>query len=192
MIGVALYSCCDNVKHDVKWCLLAVNNHCGVLVMPILWRKEMSVDASTIDDDHKLLIDLINSFEAVINQNPTIAALDRHLLQLRHYSIEHFKREEALQRAVHYPFYQAHAREHSDLVNRLETIIAHRTAARSGRDLTVVSREILALLKEWLVEHILRTDLRMRPYVAQMKAHQRKMAALTDQGAEGVSLPPFP
>jgi len=34
--------------------------------------------------------------------------------------------------------------------------------------------------------------LRMRPYVAQMKAHQRKMAALTDQGAEGVSLPPFP
>ena len=77
------------------------------------------------------------------------------------------------------------------MVNRLETIIAHRSAARSGRDLTVVSREILALLKEWLVEHILRTDLRMRPYVAQMKAHQRKMAALMDQGGEG-ALPPSP
>jgi hemerythrin len=138
----------------------------------------MSVDDSVIDDDHKVLIDLVNAIEGAVNKKLTVAALDRSLMLLKHYALEHFKREEALQRAVHYPFYQAHACEHRDLVKRLEAIIAHRGAAQSGYEITVVAREILDLLKEWLIEHILHTDLRMRPYVAQMRPYRQRMTTL--------------
>ncbi len=155
--------------------------------MPIQWRKEMSVDSAAIDEDHRLLIDLVNAVETVIEQKTTVADLDRSLLRLRHYSLEHFKREEALQRSVHYPFHQAHAREHADLVNRLEAIIARRSAARSGRDMTLVAQEILVLLKEWLINHILHADLRMRPYVSQMKAHHQRLAALMEASGDGRS-----
>ncbi len=148
--------------------------------MAIQWRKEMSVDGSIIDEDHKALIDLVNAFEAIINQKPTMRALDQSLSRLMLYSVEHFKGEEELQRAVHYPFHQAHAREHYDLVKKLEAIIAHRGAAQSGYDITVVARETLELLKEWLVSHILHTDLRMRPYVAQMKPYRQSMTTLVE------------
>ena len=156
--------------------------------MAVHWRKEMSVDDSVIDEDHKLLICLVNDFETLINRKLTMVALDRSLTLLKHYAIEHFRREEGLQRAVQYPFYQAHACEHRDLIKKLDVIIAHRRTAESDYNLAVVAREILELLKEWLISHILHTDLRMKHYVARMKPYRQRMATLED--SRGVSQPP--
>ena len=149
--------------------------------MTINWRKEMAVDESVIDEDHKLLIEIVNTFEAAIDRKLAPETVDQGLKLLKHYTVEHFRREEELQRSVQYPFYDAHAREHRDVIKKLDGIIAHRRSAASRADIVDVAREILALLKDWLVNHIIQSDLRMRPYVAQMKAHHQAMRSLRQQ-----------
>ncbi|MEI6557347.1 MAG: bacteriohemerythrin [Rhodospirillaceae bacterium] len=146
--------------------------------MTIQWRKEMAVDDSVIDEDHKLLIEIVNTFEAAINRKLAADTIDQGLKLLKHYTVEHFRREEELQRSAQYPFFEAHAREHRDVIKKLDGIIAHRRTAANRADISVVAREIIDLLKDWLVHHIIQSDLRMRPYVAQMKAHRQTMRSL--------------
>jgi len=158
--------------------------------MTIQWRQEMAIDDSVIDEDHKLLIEIVNTFEVALSRKLAPETIDQGLKLLKHYALEHFKREEELQRAVQYPFFEAHSREHRDLVKKLGAIIAHRTAAHSKIDMADVAKEILDLLKEWLVCHILQTDLRMRPYVAQMKPYRQKMGSL--RGRQSATAPCAP
>jgi len=157
--------------------------------MAIQWRQEMAIDDSVIDEDHKLLIEIVNTFEVALSRKLAPATVDQGLKLLKHYALEHFRREEELQRSVQFPFADAHAREHRDLVKKLGSIIAHRTAAHSRVDIADVTREILDLLKEWLVSHILQTDLRMRPYVAQMKPYRQKLGSLRSQSATAPCAP---
>ena len=149
--------------------------------MSIQWRKEMAVDESVIDEDHKLLIEIVNSFEAAISRKLAPETIDQGLKLLKHYTVEHFRREEELQRAAQYPFFDAHAREHRDVIKKLDNIVAHRRAAATRADISDVAKEIINLLKDWLVNHIIQSDLRMRPYVAQMKNHRQTMRSLKQQ-----------
>ena len=149
--------------------------------MSIQWRKEMAVDESVIDEDHKLLIEIVNSFEAAISRKLAPETIDQGLKLLKHYTVEHFRREEELQRAAQYPFFDAHAREHRDVIKKLDNIVAHRRAAATRADISDVAKEIINLLKDWLVNHIIQSDLRMRPYVAQMKNLRQTMRSLKQQ-----------
>ena len=157
--------------------------------MGIQCRQDMAIDESVIDEDHKLLIEIVNTFEVALTRKLAPQTVDHGLKLLRHYALEHFRREEELQRAVQYPFAEAHAREHRDLVKKLGAIIAHRTAAASKVDIAEVATEILDLLKEWLVCHILQTDLRMRPYVAEMKPYRQKLGSLRNHSAKAPCAP---
>jgi len=160
--------------------------------MTIQWRKEMTVDESVIDEDHKLLIEIVNTFEVALGRKIAPETIDQGLKLLKHYAIEHFRREEELQRAVQYPFLDAHCREHRDLVKRLDAIATHRRAATTRGDIVEVATEIVTLIKEWLVHHILQTDLRMRPYVAAMKPHRQKMKSLGQHSATAPCAPAAP
>ena len=150
--------------------------------MTILWRREMAVDGSVIDEDHKLLIEFINSFELTLTRKPGPGDIERSLRVLKDYAAEHFGREEELQRVSQYPFYDAHAREHRDLIKKLDGIIDHHKMAASRSDVSTVTNELIGLLKDWLVHHIIQSDLRMRPYVEKMKGRCQTMPALKRTG----------
>jgi hemerythrin len=51
---------------------------------------------------------------------------------------------------------------------------------KSPEELKQMTKEIMALLREWLVGHIIQSDLRMRPYVEAMKPHLTRLRALRD------------
>ena len=146
--------------------------------MPIQWRKEMAVDEAIIDEDHRFLIDIVNKFEAAVSRKCDKATIDIGLKSLKHYSLEHFKREEDLQRAAQYTFCDAHSHEHRDLIKKLDAIIAHYRSASTGTDVESVSKELGELLRDWLVKHIIQSDLRMRPFVAKMKARRENMSPM--------------
>ena len=146
--------------------------------MSIQWRKEMAVDDSVIDEDHKLLIEIVNTFEAAISRKLAPETIDQGLKLLKHYTVEHFRREEELQRAAQYPFFVAHAHEHRDVIKKLDAIAAHRQSAATKADIAVVAKEVIDLLKDWLVHHIIQSDMRMRPYVAEMMIHRQSMRSL--------------
>jgi hemerythrin len=134
--------------------------------MAIEWRQAMSVDGGAIDEDHKRLIAIINGFERA---HATKWDLSTTLDDLKAYTLRHFRREEDLQREVGYPGAAAHKLEHDRLVVRLGEIIAEFEAA-SGGDLPTVAAHTSTLLADWLIQHIIRHDLALRPLLAARRA----------------------
>lgn len=132
----------------------------------------MSVGEQTIDADHKHLIDLINVFETAISGHIDHKKVARVLLGLVEYTGQHFAREEQVQLAIRYPFHDSHRRSHRDVLKQLSAIVHDYTLAPEGPGRDAMIRQLSGFLKEWLVDHIIQSDLRMKPYVVQMQRQQ--------------------
>lgn len=139
--------------------------------MPIQWREQLSIDGSVIDQDHQTLIAIINDFEATQTGPGEAATLERVLQQLQCYADAHFRREEALQHKVAYPYAQGHKQQHKLLLRNLEAARAEFAAATSGQDLATFRLHMCGFLHDWLLDHIVQNDLLMKPYVKAMAPH---------------------
>ena len=127
--------------------------------MPIEWRDRLSVGNDVVDDDHKALIEIINEYEhaLAIREDREVEEVFQRLLA---YAEEHFEREEALQKAIHFPERRRHKDEHMRLKWALRDI-HDRFLAQEYASLG----ELKALLRDWLIRHILEEDLKMTPYL---------------------------
>ncbi len=169
--------------------------------MAIQWRDEMAVDHDIIDDDHQTLIKIINMFCAATPNSANHSELRAIFDKLDHYSKVHFSREETLQRAAQYPYHEAHHHEHVDLIHTLADFGKQLDGlasvpsnpmceAQAGeqekspepekpmKNVAVIHAEIEVFLHHWLVDHIIKSDLRMKPYAAQMAPHALRMEPL--------------
>lgn len=137
--------------------------------MTIEWRPGMTIDNGAIDDDHRYLISLINDYECLMAEGFDQTAILKILDSLRYYTIYHFTREEATQRAVDYPSAESHAAEHKRLIDCVDYAIR-----LLSRDITSDRREeikgqVARLLQNWLISHILKHDVTMRPYARNIR-----------------------
>jgi hemerythrin len=146
--------------------------------MTITWRSQMSVDGGIIDHDHQVLIGIINEFIEGAAGTLTHAQLDAVLLKLGSYAATHFHREETLQLAIRYPYGEAHKREHETLVRDLGERRLRLAGADGRVDLAPVQRDIADFLRHWLVDHIIGSDLRMRPHAAALRQASRGFGKL--------------
>lgn len=141
--------------------------------MTITWRDAMNTGDPTIDADHQHLVDLINNFETAISgghiDHKRVA---RVLLGLVEYTGEHFKREEDIQLAARYPYHDSHRRSHRDVLKKLSLIVGEYTKTPNSPERDRMVRDLAGFLKEWLVDHIIQSDLRMKPYIQQMQAQK--------------------
>ncbi|WP_142850125.1 bacteriohemerythrin [Telmatospirillum sp. J64-1] len=134
--------------------------------MPITWRDALNVGEEDIDSDHRQLVEMINSFEKAIS-GPQIdhKAVARLILGLFQYTKDHFEREEALQRRIRYPYYESHCKAHRDVIRELHSIIeGYGKLKEEGRRDAIV-RHLASFLRDWLIKHIIESDLRMAPYI---------------------------
>lgn len=141
--------------------------------MSIAWGSAMTVGDESIDADHRHLVALINDFEAAVAGPVEHQRAATVLLALAEHTADHFRREEELQFQARYPYYESHRRTHRDVLARLTALTED--YARSGgmaRDEMIGS--VAGFLKDCLAEHILQSDLRMKPYV---QAWKRQMTA---------------
>lgn len=150
----------------------------------IAWREQMSVDGGIIDSDHRHLIEIINTFESRAAGKASAEDLIEILYALKFYAATHFKREETLQRLTHYPYHERHCGEHKDLVARLESIIAETREAMAGDPRKAVA-ETSELLKSWLVDHVIGSDLKMSTYIHAARKTGEEMELLGDVKWDG-------
>lgn len=140
--------------------------------MSITWREAMEVGDASVDADHKHLVDLINDFEVAIKGKINHKQIAKVLLELVDYTGEHFKREEELQLKVRYPYYDSHRRSHRDVLKHLTEYMGVYVATPLGPQRDAMIRDLAGFLREWLVDHIIQSDLRMKPFVQHMQAEQ--------------------
>ena len=133
--------------------------------MAIIWRKGMSVGNDIIDHDHHFMINFINTFELVL-QNPEEREMLLEVIdQLYVYSINHFRREESIQRKIGYPQSLSHKNAHSVLQKELETLKKEIKETKSAEEISNRSTEIINFLRNWLINHVLKEDIKLRPFL---------------------------
>lgn len=137
--------------------------------MAIIWRDEYRVGNELIDADHRYLFCLVNTVELAVRDDDSHDLLDVALDQLLDYTRYHFAREERIQYAAGYPGYLDHKLAHHRLLRHLEDACAQIREA-VGPDRTACQRELQSLLRQWLLEHVLEEDLKMKPYLGKLPA----------------------
>ncbi len=131
--------------------------------MPILWRNEMSVGNDLIDQDHRYLLCLFNSIEIILSDEEQSDLLPFYFNQLLEYSQFHFDREEKIQLKSDYPGYFEHKQKHQQIAQRLHEI---NMELQGGK--TEFEEDLLGLVKEWIVDHLIKTDLEMQSHLKKL------------------------
>ncbi len=120
----------------------------------INWTDDLSVGITLFDNDHKQLISLTNRLHDSITVGSQQSVLAPILNELVKYTIFHFGHEEGLMLQYSYPDYEKHKIEHDALVKKVQDF---HNQVISGK--TSISLSLIGFLKEWLVNHIMKTDM---------------------------------
>ena len=131
----------------------------------IEWTEELSVGIQEIDEQHKVLVGLVNEMHQAIHEHHGSETAKRILDRLGEYTRIHFAVEESLMRLFEYPDYEAHKKQHEELIGQL---IQYQARVASGT--TKISFELLHFLKLWLAEHILASDKEYAPHMLKLGA----------------------
>jgi hemerythrin len=125
----------------------------------ITWSDRMSVGVERIDKQHRGLMDLINNLHAEMLAGRGYEALGEVLAELVNYTKTHFATEEMLFHTHRYPKLAEHKKEHDDLAKKAAELQA---AVSSGK--VVLTLPTMNFLKDWLTNHILKSDMAYRPF----------------------------
>lgn len=120
----------------------------------IEWNNELSVGIDEIDEQHKVLIGMLNKlYNETIMQRGGLGVVNNVLKELVQYTIIHFAVEESLFRIFDYPNYEAHKKQHEHLKDEVINIY---NRVKAGKD--TVNVDLIMFLRKWLKTHILKDD----------------------------------
>jgi hemerythrin len=117
------------------------------------WTDEMSVSVKEIDDQHRHLVQMVNSLYRALVESGGRQQQAVAIQGMVQYAATHFKLEEDYMRKFRYEKAAAHIREHE--VFRAKARDLSERSKASGFILTL---EVLDFLKTWLNRHILGVD----------------------------------
>lgn len=123
------------------------------------WTDALSVGWQELDEQHKVLFDILHELHDAINANAGATACNIILEQLVEHTRTHFLMEESLMRLLSYPDFDAHRVQHGNLLKQVAKV-----QARLEKYGFAVSFELLHFLKAWLVNHVLHKDQRFAAY----------------------------
>ena len=138
----------------------------GSGVPSLEWHNRFSVGHDGVDQDHQGLFKLFNELSEAMRGGRTKAVIASVLDRLLDYAASHFRREEEVMAAAGYPGLAAHRKEH-------EAFVAQAAQARQAFNSSAANTlaiETLSFVKDWLINHIQKSDQAFTPYVRGKKA----------------------
>ena len=119
----------------------------------IKWTKELSVNISSIDEQHKILINMINEFYEKIREKSNNELISDLITKMKDYTILHFSVEEKLFEQYNYADFEQHKKQHDGFIKKVSDL-----EERFNKGEIILSFEITKFLKDWLINHIQGTD----------------------------------
>ncbi len=114
----------------------------------IVWNDIYSVNIAAIDQEHQMLVTVMNELYEAIQQGEERIVLKEILNKLVNYTITHFKTEENYFDQFTYPETEDHKKEHRDFVQKVSEF--KEKFDYGDADL---SYDIMKFLKDWLISH---------------------------------------
>lgn len=134
--------------------------------MAYQFTKDLETGNATIDQQHRQLIEAINSLLAACGQGKGRAQLDEAAKFMQDYTARHFADEERLQLASKYPDYTNHKRYHEEFKKVVADIVRRLNA--EGPTIVLVG-EVNQALAGWLINHIKREDVKVAAHIRSQK-----------------------
>jgi hemerythrin-like metal-binding protein len=135
-----------------------------------IWDAKFNTGVDVVDEQHHKLVDIINRLGAVNARQVSDAELDAILSELANYTVYHFDTEQQLmkQYAVDAAHQLSHIKAHQHFTAQVGM------AAKILQGSSDVSRQVvvplLKYLTNWLVQHILGSDMRMAQEIQALQA----------------------
>lgn len=125
--------------------------------MPLIeWQEAYNIGIEEIDRQHQHLVSLINRLTTYADKTQIASTYSLFLAEMFDYAQNHFKDEEALMERLQHPDLAMHRRQHADF---FEHIASLSQVAQPGLP---ELRSLHQFLHDWLIDHILRTDMSLR------------------------------
>lgn len=128
------------------------------------WTSAMSVGLPELDEDHRVLIRIINQLAESEKNEDHVSVLRQSLYSLLRYAEFHFAREEKVLATCEFPGMTHHKGEHRAFTDHMRKL----AAALDDEELPaaeIVNQELLTYLRDWLNHHILIEDMSYRKLV---------------------------
>jgi hemerythrin len=125
----------------------------------IEWVDDLSVGIQEIDEQHKVLVGLVNRMYEAIVKRTDKQEISSILDELAQYTVIHFAVEESLMRIFDYQEYELHKKHHEEL-----TIQVVELQRKLGKGESAISIEVLHFLRHWVTYHILQDDKKYSPF----------------------------
>lgn len=130
--------------------------------MPLItWSDKLQMNIRVIDNDHMMLIDIVNALSDGLLKQADQEHIAEHLSALAHYVEDHFQREEGFLADAGYPHLDTHMKQHQKLAHTVYDLID----INRNDPQKLHKPEIQDFLKTWLTDHILKCDMHYAPYL---------------------------
>ncbi|GAB0057582.1 Bacteriohemerythrin [Candidatus Magnetaquicoccaceae bacterium FCR-1] len=139
------------------------------LIQPIAWRPDFTTGVGIIDDQHRVLIKMLNEASTRLTDQSSLEELAKIVQGLINYADYHFKTEERFIVEQGYERLrpvdaEAHLAQHRDFVSK---VLAVREQIHQGQ--RVPKDVLVSFLSEWLTHHILHTDKALGAFLLDQK-----------------------
>ncbi|WP_169558533.1 bacteriohemerythrin [Uliginosibacterium gangwonense] len=131
------------------------------------WSPRFAVGVESIDAQHQKLIAIFNQLHAALYHVNDKADIAKVLEELLAYTQYHFKHEGELMERAHYPEQRDHLAKHAALIDKA---VEYKRRFDAGEQ---IGAEMMQFFREWLVNHILKTDKTLGSYLSQRSAPAR-------------------
>ena len=131
----------------------------------MLWKDKYELGVPVVDEQHRELFARVDAFMQTLRSSVSweekVQRVNETLEFMKGYVVEHFRDEEAYQRRIGYPGYEAHRRLHADMVNYVVEVSAE--YGRRGFDERLM-QQFGGKLLAWLINHVSAEDQRIAAY----------------------------
>jgi hemerythrin len=128
-----------------------------------VWNESYSVRVQQFDAQHQKLFEIINTLASAMRSGKGEEVIRDVVGQLAVYTRTHFLQEEVLMKQTGYPALPAHQQQHATLMTDVEK---YKSDLEGGKNPDSVA--VLNFLRNWLVEHIQKSD---KAYSTHMNSH---------------------
>ena len=128
----------------------------------IAWSKEYELGNNFVDSQHKRLFELVGNIGKSCLDGTDVNSLSETLDFLLQYTVLHFNDEEALQLENNFPEYEYHKKLHEEFELIVSEKVSEFKENGSTNDLKDIVNDFIIT---WLVNHILKEDMKIKAYI---------------------------
>ncbi|BAH77147.1 bacteriohemerythrin [Solidesulfovibrio magneticus] len=123
------------------------------ILMP--WTSQLATGVKFVDEQHRKLVDMINNLYKAMQTGQGKAVVEKLLDDLANYTVYHFDAEEKIFHKLHYSETAGHIKIHEELKSKVMSFINEYKSGSKN-----ISMDLMNFLKNWLENHICKTDKR--------------------------------